>query len=59
LEPLAGDPKAFRAEGIDVVTELCERLIAEGVPDLHFYTFNRSKATREVVGRLGLVPTRA
>jgi methylenetetrahydrofolate reductase (NADPH) len=59
LEPLAEDPKAFRAEGIDFVTELCERLIAEGVPDLHFYTFNRSKATSEVVNRLGLVPARA
>lgn len=59
LEPLADDPKAFRAAGIDAVTELCERLIAEGVPDLHFYTFNRSKATREVVNRLGLVPARA
>jgi methylenetetrahydrofolate reductase (NADPH) len=59
LEPLADDPKAFRAEGLDVVTELGARLIAEGVPDLHFYTFNRSKATREVVGRLGLVPVRA
>ncbi|GAB2973779.1 methylenetetrahydrofolate reductase [Amycolatopsis acidiphila] len=59
LEPLENDPKAFRAEGLDVVTELCERLIAEGVPDLHFYTFNRSKATREVVQRLGLVPARA
>ncbi|WP_410654463.1 methylenetetrahydrofolate reductase [NAD(P)H] [Amycolatopsis sp. lyj-112] len=59
LEPLADDPKAFRAEGIDTVTEMCERLIAEGVPDLHFYTFNRSKATREVVSRLGLVPARA
>jgi methylenetetrahydrofolate reductase (NADPH) len=58
LEPLEDDPKAFRAEGLDVVTELCERLIAEGVPDLHFYTFNRSKATREVVNRLGLVPAR-
>jgi methylenetetrahydrofolate reductase (NADPH) len=59
LEPLADDPKAFRAEGLDVVTELGAQLIAEGVPDLHFYTFNRSKATREVVGRLGLVPVRA
>ncbi|EMD26959.1 methylenetetrahydrofolate reductase [NAD(P)H] [Amycolatopsis azurea] len=59
LEPLADKPKAFRAAGIDAVTELCERLIAEGVPDLHFYTFNRSKATREVVNRLGLVPARA
>ncbi|WP_370972545.1 methylenetetrahydrofolate reductase [Amycolatopsis sp. cg9] len=59
LEPLADDPKAFRAAGIDVITELCEKLIAEGVPNLHFYTFNRSKATREVIARLGLVPARA
>lgn len=58
LEPLTDDPQAFRAEGLNVTTELCERLIAEGVPDLHFYTFNRSKATREVVNRLGLVPAR-
>lgn len=59
LEPLAEDAAAFRAEGLDVVTELGERLLAEGVPNLHFYTFNRSKATRELVGRLGLVPARA
>jgi methylenetetrahydrofolate reductase (NADPH) len=59
LDPLAGDPKAFRAAGMDVTTELCERLLAEGVPSLHFYTFNRSKATKEiVVDRLGLVPGR-
>ncbi|MCG8918218.1 methylenetetrahydrofolate reductase [Actinokineospora sp. PR83] len=59
LEPLAEDAKAFRAEGIDLITETCERLLAEGVNDLHFYTFNQSRATREVVGRLGLVPARA
>ncbi|CCH28977.1 methylenetetrahydrofolate reductase [Actinosynnema sp. NPDC047251] len=58
LEPLADDPKAFRSAGVDLVTEMGERLLAEGVPALHFYTFNRSKATREVVGRLGLVPAR-
>lgn len=59
LEPLSADKQAFRAEGLDVVTELCQRLLAEGVPNLHFYTFNRSKATRELVSRLGLVPARA
>ncbi|HEY0499784.1 MAG TPA: methylenetetrahydrofolate reductase [Kutzneria sp.] len=59
LEPFADDPKAFRAAGIDVVTELAQRLIDEGVPGVHFYTFNMSRATTEVVERLGLLPARA
>jgi methylenetetrahydrofolate reductase (NADPH) len=59
LEPLAGDAAAFRAAGIDATTELGRRLLAEGVPDLHFYTFNRTQATTEVVSRLGLAPVRA
>jgi methylenetetrahydrofolate reductase (NADPH) len=59
LEPLAGDAAAFRAAGIDAITELGQRLLDEGVPDLHFYTFNRTQATTEVVGRLGLAPVRA
>lgn len=58
LEPLMDDPKAFRSEGIDVVTEMCQQLLAEGVDVLHFYTFNRAKATKEVLGRLDLVPSR-
>ena len=59
LSPLADDPRAFRAAGIDALTELCQRLLAEGVPDLHFYTFNRAQATMEVLGRLGMAPVRA
>ncbi|ANZ35042.1 methylenetetrahydrofolate reductase [NAD(P)H] [Lentzea guizhouensis] len=58
LDRYADDPAGFRATGIDIATEMCQRLLDEGVPALHFYTMNRAKATREVLGRLGLV-TRA
>jgi methylenetetrahydrofolate reductase (NADPH) len=54
LEPYADDPVAFRAAGLDVTAELCERLLVEGVRGLHFYTLNRSTATSELVHRLGL-----
>jgi methylenetetrahydrofolate reductase (NADPH) len=57
MEPYT-DPKDFRAAGLDVTHELCERLLAEGVRNLHFYTLNRSLATMELVTRLGLVASR-
>lgn len=54
LEPYADDAQAFRAAGLDITTALCERLLAEGVNVIHFYTLNRSTATVELVRRLGL-----
>ena len=60
LERAAGsgpqeDRDAVRAEGVQVATELSERLIAEGVPCLHFYTLNFSRATISVLTQLGMV----
>ena len=58
LAPYADDAKAFRAAGMDETAALCERLLAEGVPGVHFYTLNRSPATAELVTRLGLAAQR-
>ena len=52
LEAFGDDGAAIRAYGLDVVTALCEQLLAGGAPGLHFYTLNRANATLFIWQRL-------
>jgi methylenetetrahydrofolate reductase (NADPH) len=54
LQGYGDDTASIKAFGLDVVTELCERLRQGGAPGLHFYTMNQSAPTVEIVRRLGL-----
>ncbi|GAB3772489.1 methylenetetrahydrofolate reductase [NAD(P)H] [Ramlibacter monticola] len=52
LQGFGDDTASIRAFGLDVVADLCERLIRGGVPGLHFYTMNQSAATLAVLRQI-------
>jgi len=54
MEGYMDDVASIRAFGLDVMTGVCERLIAGGVPGIHFYTLNQSALTLELCKRLKL-----
>ncbi len=54
LQGYGDDTASIRAFGLDVVTDLCERLLKEGAPGLHFYTLNQAGPVSAIWQRLGL-----
>ncbi len=53
LEGYGDDSESVQSFGLDVVTQLCEKLIAGGAPGLHFYTLNQAAPSLEILRRLG------
>jgi methylenetetrahydrofolate reductase (NADPH) len=54
MESFGDDSASIRSFGLDVVTELCQRLLDSGAPGLHFYTLNQAGLTSTIWQRLGL-----
>jgi len=52
LMSFGDDTASIRAFGLDVVTALCERLLAGGAPGLHFYTLNQAAPTEAILRQL-------
>lgn len=54
MEGFGDDAESIRAFGLDVVADMCQRLMAGGAPGLHFYTLNQAGLSLEIWKRLGL-----
>ena len=54
LEDFGDDQKSILSFGIDLISELCETLLDNGAPGLHFYTMNQVEPTRAILNNLGL-----
>ena len=54
LQSYADDTASIRALGLDVISALCDRLLSQGAPGLHFYTLNQAGTVSTICQRLGL-----
>jgi methylenetetrahydrofolate reductase (NADPH) len=54
LEAYADDMTSLRALGVDVVSDLCEKLRAWGAPSLHFYTLNQAGIISNIINNIGI-----
>ena len=54
MQGFGDDTASIRSLGLDVVTELCDRLLSAGAPGLHFYTMNQAGPTSTIWQRLGI-----
>jgi methylenetetrahydrofolate reductase (NADPH) len=54
LEGYAGDSESMRKFGIEVVSQLCQTLLDNGCPGIHFYTMNQVEPTRSIYQNLGI-----
>lgn len=58
LEAYGDDAESIRKFGVEVVSDLCARLLAAGAPGIHFYTLNQSEASLQIWENLGIAPSR-
>jgi methylenetetrahydrofolate reductase (NADPH) len=54
LQSFSDDTASIRSLGLDVITDLCDRMLSQGAPGLHFYTMNQAGLTSTIWQRLGL-----
>jgi methylenetetrahydrofolate reductase (NADPH) len=54
MQGFGDDSASIRSFGLDVITELCDRLLTQGAPGLHFYSMNQAGPVSTIWQRLGL-----